>query len=229
MITVRKNYERGITELGWLHSKHTFSFGDYHDPCYRGVSALRVINDDHVEPGKGFPTHSHQDMEIISYIIDGALEHKDNLGNVEKITAGGFQLISAGTGITHSEYNASQTDPLRFLQIWITPHEMGVTPGYQQRHYTREHDVQLIVSPDGRDGTLRIHQDAFLYWVLLDRNGRIFQEQIDGRTAYIHVVSGILDIEGKILKEGDGAVIQHVGLLRLRTDLGTEALFFDLP
>ncbi len=229
MITVRKNYERGITELGWLHSKHTFSFGDYYDPCYRGVSALRVVNDDHVEPGTGFPPHSHQDMEIITYVTHGTIEHKDNLDNIETITAGEFQLMSAGTEITHSEYNTSQTDPLRFLQIWITPHEMGVTPSYQQKYFTREQGIQLIVSPDGRDGTLRIHQDAFLYRVLLERNGRVFQEQLDERTAYIHVVSGILDIEGKLLKEGDGAIIQHVGLLRLRTELGTEALFFDLP
>jgi redox-sensitive bicupin YhaK (pirin superfamily) len=229
MITVRKNYERGITELGWLHSKHTFSFADYYDACYQGVSTLRVINDDRVEPGKGFPTHTHQDIEIVSYVTEGTIEHKDNLGHVAKITAGEFQLMSAGTGITHSEYNASQTDPLRFLQIWITPHEMGATPSYQQKHFTREHGIQLIVSPDGRNGTMRIHQDASLYRVLLERNGRAFQEQIEGRTAYVHVVSGILDVEGKILKEGDGAVIQHVGLLRLRTDFGTEALFFDLP
>ncbi len=229
MITVRKNYERGTTELGWLHSKHTFSFADYYDPCYVGVSTLRVINDDHVEPGKGFPMHSHQDIEILSYVTEGAIEHKDNLGNVEKITAGEFQLMSAGTGITHSEYNASQTDPLRFLQIWIIPHEMGVTPSYQQKQFDRERGVQLVVSPDGRDGTLSIHQNAYLYRVLLDRSGRAFQELIDGRTVYVHVLSGVLDVEGKILKQGDGAVIQHVGLLRLQTDSGTEALLFDLP
>ncbi len=229
MITVRKNYERGVTELAWLHSKHTFSFGDYYDPCYRGVSALRVINDDHVEPGKGFPPHAHQDMEIISYVTDGTIEHKDNLGNIESITAGEIQVLSAGTGITHSEFNVSQTDPLKFLQIWIAPHEIGVTPSYQKYKFAREHGTQLIVSPDGRDGTLRIHQDAFVYRVLLTKNGRAFQEQFDGRTAYIHVVSGVMDVEGKILKDGDGAVVQHVGLLKLRTDMGTEALFFDLP
>ncbi len=229
MITVRKNYERGVTELGWLHSKHTFSFGDYYDPCYKGVSALRVINDDDIAPGQGFSTHSHQDMEIITYVTEGVIEHKDNLGNAQKVGAGEYQLVSAGTGISHSEFNASQADPATLLQIWITPHELGVNPGYQYKVLNREHGIQLIVSPDGRDDTLRLHQDAYLYRILLGRNGRVLQEQYDGRSAYVHVVSGVLHVEGKILKQGDGAVVQHVGLLRLRTDSGTEALFFDLP
>ncbi len=229
MITVRKTYERGKTDIGWLLSRHTFSFGDYYDPCYRGVSVLRVLNDDRVEPGKGFPMHSHRDMEIVTYVTEGSIEHNDSLGNVRRLSSGEIQLMSAGTGVSHSEYNASQDQVAKFLQIWIEPHELGLAPSYAQTRYEAGTGLQLLISPDGRDGTLRIHQDTYINRLLLDPRGKMSQELLPGRTAYIHVVNGSLSAEGKDLKQGDGAVIQHIDLLRLHTEAGTEALFFDLP
>jgi len=165
----RRSNERGPGDLGWLQSRHTFSFGSYHDPDHMGVSVLRVINDDQVQPGAGFATHSHQDMEIISYVKQGTIEHKDSMGNVEVLPAGEFQLMSAGTGITHSEYNPSDSRALSFLQIWIQPDELGVKPGYQQKSFGKNRGLTPIISPDGRDGTLHIHQDAYLYQLRLDR------------------------------------------------------------
>ncbi len=229
MIIVRRNHERGTTALGWLHSRHTFSFGDYYDPCYRGISVLRVINDDRVEPGHGFPMHSHRDTEIISYVVEGEIEHKDSIGNVRQLSSGEIQLVSAGTGVSHSEYNPSRNQILKFLQIWILPHELGVSPSYQQKKYESTRGAQLLISPDGRDETLHIRQDAYLYRLLLDARGAISQEILSGRTAYVHVVRGSLNVDEKSLKQGDGAVIQHVDLLRFYTKSGTEALFFDLP
>jgi len=162
MVYLRRSHERGPSDLGWLQSRHTFSFGNYYDPDHSGVSVLRVINDDQVRAGAGFATHSHQDMEIISYVKQGTIEHKDSMGNVEVLPAGEFQLMSAGTGVTHSEYNPSDAEARSFLQIRIQPAELGVDPGYQQKSFGLNKGLTAIVSPDGRDGTLTIHQDAWL-------------------------------------------------------------------
>lgn len=163
MIEIRRSDERGPADHGWLQSRHTFSFANYYDPKHMGVSALRVINDDKVAPGMGFSTHSHEDMEIISYVKKGTIEHKDSMDNVEKLPVGEFQLMSAGTGVTHSEYNPSSEESLEFLQIWIEPNVKGIEPGYQQKQFDKKEGLQLIISPDARDGSFLIHQDASLY------------------------------------------------------------------
>ncbi len=229
MVYLRRSHERGPSDLGWLQSRHTFSFGNYHDPDHRGVSVLRVINDDQVRPGAGFATHSHQDMEIISYVKQGTIKHKDSMGNVEVLPAGEFQLMSAGTGVTHSEYNPSDAEALSFLQIWIQPAELGVAPGYQQKFFGRNKGLTSIVSPDGRDGTLHIHQDAYLYQLRLDR-GLTEQHTLDtGRTGYVHVISGSLGVNEHLLEAGDGIGLSDIAVIRFDTQETTEALFFDLP
>ena len=168
MINIRPSDERGRANHGWLQSRHTFSFASYYDPRFMGVSALRVINDDKVAPGNGFATHSHADMEIISYVKKGAIQHKDSMGNIETLPAGEFQLMSAGTGVTHSEYNPSTQEPLEFLQIWIQPNVYGIKPGYQQKKFPNHDGLQLIASPDARAGSLRLHQDACLHQLRLN-------------------------------------------------------------
>ena len=168
MIEIRPNEQRGPTRLDWLDSRHTFSFGSYFDPRYQGVSALRVINDDRVVPGAGFAPHSHRDMEIISYVKKGVMEHRDSLGNVGTVPAGEVQLMSAGTGITHSEFNSSTGEPLEFLQIWIEPDKQGVAPSYQQQRLQDKPGLQLIAAPGGRDGAMRLHQDAYIYRLVLE-------------------------------------------------------------
>lgn len=228
MFVLRPSNERGHANHGWLDSYHTFSFAGYYDPKHMGVSSLRVINDDHVAPGAGFPAHGHQDMEIISYVKQGTIEHKDSMGNVKTLPAGEFQLMSAGTGVTHSEYNPSKDRPLNFLQIWITPDINGIEPGYQQKQFPAG-PMQLVVSPDGREGSLRIHQDAYLYHIVLSKNESAQLSDISGRTIYIHVISGILSVEGKELSEGDGATISNVNDLALSGQNSTEALLFSLP
>ena len=194
-----------------------------------GVSALRVINDDHVEPGGGFATHSHQDMEIISYVKEGLIEHKDNLGNVQTLPAGEFQLMSAGTGITHSEYNPSHTAALKFLQIWIEPNQFGIDPGYQQRRFTKQSGIQAVITPDGGGDTLRIHQNASVYQALLEPRQQTRLTLNRGRTAYMHVVSGDIVIDSEHLREGDGATIRDVRVVELEANARSEALLFDLP
>jgi len=229
MIKVRYSDERGKANHGWLQSRHTFSFASYYDNNHMGVSKLRVINDDKVTPGSGFDTHSHQDMEIISYVKKGTIEHKDSMGNVEKLPAGEFQLMSAGTGVTHSEYNPSKSDPLAFLQIWIQPNVLGIEPGYQQKHFAKKSGLQLIVSPDGRDGSLKIHQDACLYQMYLEPQQSTSFALEAGRTAYVHVVSGNISINGEKLNEGDGATVTEVDVIELTGSNNSEALLFDLP
>lgn len=229
MITVRLSEDRGVAEHGWLSSRHTFSFAGYYDPRHMGVSALRVINDDKVIPGKGFATHSHQDMEIISYVKKGTIEHKDSMDNIERLPAGEFQLMSAGTGVTHSEYNPSSTDSLEFLQIWIQPDTTGIEPGYQQKMFPRLTGLQLIASPDGRNGSLKIHQDARLYQLLLDKDKNCHYDLGKQRTAYIHVVAGQLQLGDVKLKEGDGATVVDSEDLSLSAITQCEALVFDLP
>lgn len=228
-LTVRRSEDRGPADFGWLESRHTFSFGSYYDPAHMGVSALRVINDDRVAPGAGFDTHSHRDMEIISYVKRGVIEHRDSMGNTSQLPPGEFQLMSAGTGITHSEYNASRTDPLEFLQIWIQPNVMGIEPGYQQQAFEPEPGLQLIASPDARGGSLRLHQDASLYRAWLAPGETASLELAAGRTVYVHVVRGALRLEGERLGEGDGAAVSDAARINLAGESETEALVFDLP
>lgn len=229
MIEIRRSDERGPADHGWLQSRHTFSFAAYYDPNHMGVSALRVINDDKVAPGRGFATHSHQDMEIISYVKNGMIEHKDSMGNIEKLPAGEFQLMSAGTGVTHSEYNPSATDPLEFLQIWIQPNVYGIEPGYQQKKFESRQGLILIASPDARDGSLRIHQDASLYQLCLSADQSAWHSLVPERTVYVHVISGGILVGGERLNEGDGATVKEVDEVEFVGVEPSEALVFDLP
>jgi len=229
MINIRRSDERGPADHGWLQSRHTFSFAGYYDPEHMGVSKLRVINDDKVSPGRGFGTHSHQDMEIISYVKKGIIEHKDSMGNIEKLPAGEFQLMSAGTGVTHSEYNPSTTEPLAFLQIWIEPDTLGIQPGYQQKHFGTQQGMKLVVSPDGRDGSLRIQQNASVYQLRLNKDESASHLLAAGRTVYIHVVSGSVSVNGEQLNEGDGAEINQSDEINFSGLECSETLVFDLP
>ncbi len=229
MMNIRYSDERGPAEYGWLSSRHTFSFGGYYDRRHMGVSALRVINDDKVSPGAGFAPHSHQDMEIISYVKKGAIEHKDSMGNIKRLPAGEFQLMSAGTGVTHSEYNPSDSDALEFLQIWIRPNVVGIEPGYQQKRFEPRQGLQLIASADGREGSLLLHQDARLYQLLLKAEQSVSHDLASGRKLYVHVVSGSLGVNGETLQEGDGASIEDVSSIIFVAAQGSEALVFDLP
>ena len=229
MIEIRRSDERGQANHGWLQSSHTFSFANYYDPDHMGVSALRVINDDKVTPGNGFGTHSHQDMEIISYVKRGTIEHKDSMGNVERLPAGEFQLMTAGTGVTHSEYNPSTTESLEFLQIWVEPDTHGIEPGYQQKRFDTREGLQLIASPDARDGSLLIHQDACLYQLYLNADQAASHAPEPGRTVYVHVVSGAIRVNGLPLSEGDGATVKEVDVVEFVGTGASEALVFDLP
>lgn len=228
MITPRYATERGRAQHDWLDSHHSFSFGSYYDPAHMGVSALRVINDDVVDPGAGFPTHGHSDMEIISFVKHGSIEHKDSMGNIQSLPAGEFQLMSAGTGISHSEYNPSASEPLNFLQIWIQPNQFGIKPGYQQKHFPVG-SMQLIASPEGEAGALRLHQDARLYHISLEAGESSQLEHLSGRTLYLHIVRGELETEGLRLNEGDGATLSKLDTFSTHSQSGVEALLFDLP
>jgi redox-sensitive bicupin YhaK (pirin superfamily) len=228
MIEVRPSEARGPADHGWLQSRHSFSFAGYYDPRYMGVSALRVINDDKVAAGAGFATHSHQDMEIISYVKKGTIEHKDSMGNVEQLPPGEFQLMTAGTGVTHSEYNPSPTDALEFLQIWIQPNQLGIEPGYQQKRFEPLSGLQLIASPDARDGSLLLHQDASLFQLSLQPGEMVTHPLAAQRTAYLHVVSGVVVVNGEQLGEGDGATITETDSIRFEAVESAEALLFDL-
>jgi len=229
MITIRAGSDRGHARHGWLDSHHTFSFGHYYDPQHMGVSTLRVINDDRVVPGAGFDTHPHRDMEIVSYILEGQIEHRDTLGSHGRLRAGEVQVMSAGTGIMHSEFNPSPSEPLHFLQIWIRPARNGLQPSYAQRDFSANRGLTLIVSGDGRDGSLRVHQDAEIYQLRLDASTaeRVELATEPGRIYYLQVASGALELNGQRLEAGDGAQIQGEQLLQLQ---GTqvEALLFNL-
>ncbi len=231
MITIRHRDERGAVDMGWLKSRHSFSFGHYYDPAHMGFRALRVINDDRVIPGAGFPTHGHADMEIVSYVLDGALEHKDTLGTSSVIRPGEVQRMSAGSGIRHSEYNASKTDPVHFLQIWILPDEEGMIPGYEQKAFEREEKqgrLRLVGSRDGRDGSVTIHQDVDLYATLLDEGDSVTHALRPGRHAWVQVARGQVRLNGTVLKEGDGAAVTGESALTLDGVAGAEVLLFDL-
>ena len=231
MITVRNRDERGAVNMGWLDSRHSFSFGHYHDPAHMGFRALRVINDDRVIPGAGFPTHGHADMEIVSYVLDGALEHKDSLGTGSVIRPGEVQRMSAGTGIRHSEYNASQTAPARFLQIWILRERKGLAPGYEQTAFAEAEKrgrLRLVGSRDGRQGSVTIHQDVDLYAGLIDGDESATLELRPGRHAWVQVARGQVRLNGVTLKEGDGAAVSEETTLALDQGIGAEVLLFDL-
>src|SRR5262245_35646161 len=214
MMRVRRGGERGATELGWLDSRHTFSFGDYYDPANMGFRSLRVINEDRVAPRGGFPTHPHRDMEILTYVISGGLQHRDSMGNGSIIRPGEIQRMSAGTGIHHSEVNPSKSDPVHFLQIWIVPDRRGLTPGYEQKSFgdeQRRGRLLLVAAPErngGRDGAVAIHQDASLYASFLDAGATVSHELAPGRHAWLQVVKGGLAVGGQELEAGDGAAIE---------------------
>lgn len=231
MLSVRKNSERGRSSYDWLHSYHTFSFADYVDPQHVSFFSLRVINDDWVSPGAGFPTHPHRDMEIISYVLEGAMEHKDSMGNETIIHAGGIQRITAGTGITHSEYNASQTKPLHFLQIWIFPERKNLTPGYTRWDVpiaAKQGRLQLLASYDGHDGSITVHQDVLLYAALLEPGDAVCYSLKPGRQSYVHITKGEITLEGHKLESGDGARITDESELDIHSVEKAELLLFDL-
>ncbi|TCO81771.1 hypothetical protein EV699_107165 [Plasticicumulans lactativorans] len=231
MIELRKASDRGVAEHGWLSSRHTFSFGGYDDPRERGFSDLRVINDDRVAPGQGFGLHPHRDMEIFSYVLDGALEHRDTLGNGSVIRPGDVQMISAGSGIAHSEFNPSAQAPVHFLQIWIIPAVRGIAPQYQQAHFGAERKrgrLQPIVSADGREGSLRLHQDATVYAGLFAGDETARLTLAAGRIAYIHLARGSLQVNGVELHAGDGLKLRDVSELHVAAGRDAEVLVFDL-
>lgn len=232
MITIRPAQARGAANFGWLDSRHSFSFGSYYDPNHMGFSTLRVINEDKVSPGKGFDTHGHQDMEIVTYVLDGALEHQDSIGNGSIIVPGDVQRMSAGTGIRHSEYNASKTDPVHLLQIWILPDTTGIAPGYEQIHVAgdeKQGKLRLIGSRDGRDGSVTIHQDVNLYAARLKPGETIEYTPQAGRSLWIQVAHGAMQLNEHSLTAGDGvAVTDALPITFTGTSDDAEFLLFDL-
>ncbi len=232
MLTLRRAEDRGHADHGWLDTYHTFSFADYYDPRFVGFGPLRVINDDTVAPGRGFPPHSHRDMEIISYVLEGALEHKDSMGNGSVIRPGDVQRMSAGMGITHSEYNASDKTAVHFLQIWLLPWRTGLPSGYEQKYFGDEEKrrrLRLVASPDGTDGSVHIQQDARVFATLLERGETVTHIFANGRKGWLHVARGSAEVNGMPLKAGDGLAIDGEERLRIgSTDRG-EVLLFDLP
>jgi redox-sensitive bicupin YhaK (pirin superfamily) len=230
-LMLRKSDERGHANLGWLDSRHSFSFGHYHDPKHMGFGPLRVINDDRVAPGGGFATHPHSDMEIISYVLEGGLAHKDSLGTGSVIRPGDVQRMSAGTGIRHSEFNASKTEPVHFLQIWIIPERNGLAPGYEQKTFAdaeKRGKLRLVGSRDGRDGSVTIHRDVDLYATLLSAGETVTHQLPAGRGAWVQVARGSLLLNGERLAEGDGVSVSAPGTLRLDGVDDAEALLFDM-
>jgi redox-sensitive bicupin YhaK (pirin superfamily) len=231
MVSVRLSAERGRSELGWLSSRHTFSFADYRDPRHMGFRSLRVINEDRVQPGAGFPTHGHHDMEIVTYVVEGALEHEDSMGNGSVIRPGEVQRMTAGTGVTHSEYNPSRTEPVHFLQIWILPERQGLAPGYEQRAFPAaelQGRLRVVASRDGRDGAVTVHQDARLFAARLAPGEEIVHALAPGRHAWVQVVRGELALDGTALAAGDGAAVSDTARLALSARASSELLLFDL-
>ena len=232
MIAIRRGSERGHARHGWLESYHSFSFADYHDPAHMGYSALRVINEDRVQPGTGFGTHGHRDMEIISYVLEGALAHQDSMGNGSTIVPGDVQRMSAGRGVTHSEFNHEKNATTHFLQIWIEPSARGIAPGYEQKHFdvaAKRGRLRLVASPEGADGSVTIHQDARVYAGLFDGAERATHPLAPGRKAYLHLARGRLTVNGIPLEAGDAAKLEAVAEIVLQQGAGAEALLFDLP
>lgn len=232
MLKVRQGADRGRSYHGWLDSRHTFSFADYYDPDHMGFSVLRVINEDRVQGGAGFPAHGHQNMEILSYVLAGALQHQDSLGNGSVIRPGDVQRMSAGTGVRHSEYNASATQPVHFLQIWILPARAGLAPGYEQKHFDDADlrgRLRVVASPDGRDGSVVIHQDAVVYAARLAQGEAVQHRLAPGRKAYVQVARGTIELNGQALAAGDGAAAAGENRIDFLARTEGEAILFDLP
>lgn len=232
MLEIRRSEERGVAEHGWLSSRHSFSFAHYYDPRHMGFGPLLVINEDRVQPGRGFGTHGHNDMEIISYVLEGALEHKDSMGTGSVIRYGNVQRMSAGSGVRHSEFNPSRTDPVHFLQIWIAPNVKGIEQGYEEKFFdtaSKKGQWRLIASPDGRDGSVLIHQNAMIHASVLDADDVLEYRLAEDRCAYVHVARGELTLNGEALKAGDA--IKLVGESRVTASDAKDAeiLLFDLP
>ena len=231
MLTVRRASDRGHADHGWLNSYHTFSFADYFDPAHMGFRSLRVINDDTVDGGQGFGTHGHRDMEIVSYVLDGRLEHKDSMGTGSVLKPGDVQRMSAGTGVRHSEFNGSQTEPVHFLQIWIVPNKQGVAPSYEEKHFdeaSRRGQLRLIASPDGAEGSVRLHADARIRAALLRAGDSLDYVVPPGRHTWVHVARGDLNIQGQRLTAGDAVSTSDETTLKFEAAQDTEVLLFDL-
>jgi redox-sensitive bicupin YhaK (pirin superfamily) len=232
MLEVRKSEERGDAHHGWLQSKHSFSFADYYDPRHTGFGPLLVINEDRVAPGAGFGTHGHRDMEIISYVLDGALEHKDSMGTGSVLHYGDVQRMSAGSGVRHSEFNGSKTEPVHFLQIWIQPNVQGIAPSYEEKHFDaadKQGRLRLIASSDGREGSVTIHQDAAIYAGILNGEDRVEHGIKAGRRGYVHVIRGRVEVNGVALSGGDALKIGGQDKVVLEGAEAAEVLVFDLP
>lgn len=232
MVTIRRSNERGYAHHGWLEARHSFSFAGYHDPGHMGFGPLRVINEDRVQAGRGFGSHGHRDMEIITWILGGALAHRDSMGNGSTIRPGDAQRMSAGTGVMHSEFNPSADEPTHLLQIWIEPDRLGVEPGYEEAHFppeTRQGRLRLIASNDGREGSVRIHQDAAVYATLLDGDEALKQAVAAGRRIYVHVARGEVTLNGHPLSAGDALKAEGERELVFERGRGAEVLLFDLP
>ena len=232
MMIIRRSEERGHADHGWLKTWHTFSFAGYYDPQHMGFGALRVINEDVIAGGKGFGMHPHRDMEIVTYMLAGALRHQDSLGNGSVIRAGDVQRMSAGTGIVHSEFNASSTEPAHLLQIWLLPERDGITPGYEEKHFApadKQDRWCLVASHDGREGSLKIHQDVALYASCLAAGAHLSHTLQPGRSAYIQLARGTLTLNGEVLVAGDAAAIDTQQVIELVADEDAELLMFDLP
>ena len=231
MITIRSAQDRGAVNLGWLDTHHTFSFGEYYDPSHMGFASLRVINEDKVIPSQGFPTHAHRDMEIITYVLEGALEHKDSLGTGSIIRPGEVQRMSAGTGIRHSEYNASKTDPVHLLQIWILPERSGIEPSYEQKNFDiaqAQGQLKLVGSQDGREGSVTIHQDVNLYAATLQAGEAVAHTLTPERAGWLQVARGAITLNGQALTAGDGAAIAQEPDLTIEGTQDAEILLFDM-
>ena len=231
MITIRKSEDRGLEEMDWLHSQHTFSFADYSDPEQMGFGNLRVINEDQIQPGTGFGTHGHRDMEIVSYILAGELAHKDDMGNGSVIRPGEIQRMSAGTGVRHSEHNPSEDTRNRFFQIWILPEKGGIEPGYEQKEIpagAREGKLFLVGSPDGRGDSVTIHQDVELYASILSDGDNVTHEVAPGHGVWVQLASGAIDVNGTAMAVGDGAAITEESILDISASEQSEFLLFDL-
>ena len=232
MIEQRPAAERGHADHGWLRTAHSFSFADYYDPAHMGFGPLRVINEDYIAPGTGFGMHAHRDMEILTYVLSGALAHRDSLGNGSIIEPGNVQRMSAGTGVRHSEFNPSETETTHLLQIWIEPDRRGIEPGYEERRFdaaSKRGVLRLIASPDGRDGSATIHQDAYVYASLLDGDERAEHPLAPGRRAYVHVARGALKVNGYRLDHGDALKLHDVDRIVMEEAADAEVLLFDLP
>ena len=231
MITFRDRSTRGQSRTGWLDSKHSFSFGDYYDPEHIGFRALRVINEDRIIPGAGFPRHGHRDMDILSYVLDGALQHKDSIGNGTVIRPGEIQRMSAGTGVEHSEFNASQSEPAHFLQIWIIPEKRGIKPSYEQKSVPLEErrgKLRLVAAPDAPEGAVTLHEDARVYVANLAAGERVSHDIAPGRGVWVQVARGIIGLNGTELREGDGAALEDEARAEIEADTDAEILLFDL-